>query len=120
MLNKMISKVDLKTSFAPISKIESVNPLLTARFYAEYLGFEILAQNDQGNEFMLAFNNQILFLVCSKSESNLKSQTFSLKTKEIEAHYYNLLSKVKIKSNLTFNNFVVIDCEGNTIVFESN
>lgn len=120
MLKKIISKADLETSFVPISKIESVNPLFTARYYNEYLGFEIAAQNDQGNEYLLTFKDQLLFIVGSKSGSKLEAQVILLQTNELEAHYYNLLSKVKIESILKSNKFDIIDCDDNTITFRTS
>ncbi len=119
MILNNLSRNELQTSFKPITKIESAYPLFTARYYSEYLGFEIAAQNDIGTEFMLTFNGQLIFLVGSEREFERNEQTINLLFSNVLAHYYNLRSKVKIKSTFSLNKFEVIDCEGNTIIFQN-
>jgi hypothetical protein len=97
--------------------------LLTANYYIEYLGFNLLYRvEDEGNPYVwLELNGQFL-LIWPWSQKLGIPKPIHLEVVDIYQFYFAITKKIRIKEFLATDSsgvlsFSLIDCEGNIINF---
>jgi phosphoribosyl-AMP cyclohydrolase len=107
-----------------ILPVENIN--LSVNYYKEYLGFTLVANNDNDNA-LLQIGNQEIILEQVVSPDKIYNSEIVLNLNwdetKLKQHYYELRQKVKVKKNYSGNQngvslFSTIDCDGNILNFQ--
>jgi hypothetical protein len=105
------------------------NPILTASYYKEYLGFRTLFRKGRKKKIsILLYKNGNLVWVESaffddlNIDDSIQIQKITVYSKNIETDYLDLLEKVRIVKPINqiinrHKSFVVMDCNGIEIVY---
>lgn len=97
--------------------------LLTANYYIEYLGFNLLykVEEDDNPYIWLEFNQQFVLIWPWNNKLGL-AKTVELEVDEIHKHFEKLSERTRIniplyKDNDGLHRFSILDCEDNIIHF---
>lgn len=108
--------------------VKNIN--LSVNYYKEYLGFQLIENNERRkiNYALLRFYNLELILeqaISSEKEfQNDVVLNLNWNNNQLKQHYFELRQKVKVKRNYSSNKdgislFSVVDCDGNILNFQT-
>ncbi len=104
----------------PTIWVESTN--LTASYYKEYLGFKIILKNPikRNCPILIIKNRNVVLIKAINSHNQKKNQRLTLNLRRIDIEYLLLRRKVWVVSPMINNYFLVKDCNGIEIVYNTN
>jgi hypothetical protein len=106
----------------PNYTIFSDKVLLTANYYIEYLGFNLLYKDEEDNPYVwLEFNQQFVLIWPWNNKLGI-AKPVKIEVLDIHEHFEKLSERTRInvplhKDDLGVSNFSILDCEDNIIHF---
>jgi hypothetical protein len=117
-----ISLRNLSKLTKEICKVEVENAKLTAQYYNQYLGFEIIGVNDSSTFYLVRLNEYLLYIVNANGNEQSRRIDVVINSFQIENFYYTISSRTKVFKPLNYTLdegifFSIIDCNGNIVNF---